>query len=207
MNKQDLKILAKKVKAIYSIKDNTNAFILNTQNNIYFATGQAVLRVTKDSTDNYKDFIIMVMNLLPVDLLNNIDKPYFFKFNKTAKVFNIEAFENAPLKVVTDLFYKLDNGLVDLVVTDYLKCLGDNITRVIKLPKGVKAFVDQNILTDKDVEVYFDNWLIDGFNIQGLQAKGNIIDNNYEVNIIQSRPLMVTFDSHYSMVIAPRLAR
>jgi hypothetical protein len=207
MNKKDLKALAKNVKGILLDKNNRISFIINNLNTMYFGSTKAVLRIVKDSSHNYKDFVLSLMSLIGVDLISSIDAPYYLQYTKDTKVFSRLDLDRSPLKGCVDIFYKLDNGFVDLVLTDYLRLNNvKNLTRVIKLPKGSKAFVDQNVLTVDDVEIYIDNALLDGIDTTGLQLKGNIMNDIDKVDI-NARPLMLTLDSHLFMVIAPMVIK
>jgi hypothetical protein len=207
MNKKDLKALAKNVKGILLDKNNRISFIINNLNTMYFGSGKAVLRIVKDSSHNYKDFVLSLMSLIGVDLISSIDTPYYLQYTSDTKVFSRLDLDRSPLKGCVDIFYKLDNGFVDLVLTDYLRLNNvKNLTRVIKLPKGSKAFVDQNVLTVDDVEIYIDNALLDGIDTTGLQLKGNIMNDIDKVDI-NARPLMITLDSHLFMVIAPMVIK
>jgi hypothetical protein len=207
MNKKDLKALAKNVKGILLDKNNRISFIINNLNTMYFGSGKAVLRIVKDSSHNYKDFVLSLMGLIGVDLISSIDTPYYLQYTNDTKVFSRLDLDKSPLKGCVDIFYKLDNGFVDLVLTDYLRLNNaKNLTRVIKLPKGSKAFVDQNVLTVDDVEIYIDNALLDGIDTTGLQLKGNIMNDIDKVDI-NARPIMLTLDSHLSMLIAPMVIK
>jgi hypothetical protein len=207
MDKKDIKALAKNVKGILLDKDTRLTFIINNLNTMYFGSSKAVLRIVKDSGHTYKDFVLTLMGLIGVDLITDIDKPYYLQYTRDTKVFSRLDLENSPVKGVVDLFYKLDNGFVDLVFTDYLRVnTHGNLTRVIKLPQGAKAFVNQDVLTDKDIEIYFDNAFIDGLDTMGLQVKGNII-NDPENNNINTKPFLLSFGEMFSMLVAPMVIK
>jgi hypothetical protein len=208
MNKKDLKALAKNVKGILTDKDNRKSFFINTDKVIYCGSGKALLRIVKDSSDNYKDFVLSLMGLIGVDLISGIDKPYYLEYTSTNKVFSFLDFDKAPsLMQVENLFTKLNDGLVDLVVSDYLRLNNSNhLARVIKLPKGSKAFVDQNVLTVDDIEIYFDNAIIDGLSVKGLLVKSNVM-NDIKNADINTRPFMIILDSNLSMVVGPMVIK
>jgi len=208
MVKKDLKALAKNVKGILLDKDNRFSFIINTDGALYCGSGKAVLRIVKDSGHTYKDFVITLMGLIGVDLITYIDQHYYLQYSRDTKVFTSLDMDKSPVRGVMDLFTKLDGGLVDLVFTDYLRVnTYGNLTRVIKLPQGSKAFVNQDVLTDKDIEIYFDNAFIDGLDTMGLQVKGNII-NDPENNNINTKPFLLSiFGSMFSMLVAPMVIK
>jgi hypothetical protein len=207
MVKKDLKALAKNVKGILLDKDTRLTFIINNINTMYFGSSKAVLRIAKDSGHTYKDFVLTLMGLIGVDLITDIDTPYYLQYTRDTKVFSRLDLDRSPIKGCVDIFYKLDNGFVDLVFTDYLRVnTHGNLTRVIKLPQGSKAFVNQDVLTDKDIEIYFDNAFIDGLDTMGLQVKGNIMNNDKSPDI-NTRPLLLSFGEMFSMLVAPMVIK
>jgi hypothetical protein len=207
MDKKDLKALAKNVKGILTDKENRISFFINTDTAIYCGSGKAFLRINKDTSHNYKDLVIAIMGLIGVDLISNIDKPYYLGYTSSSKVFSILEYDKAPLKAIEDLFTKLNGGLVDLLVSDYLRFNNSNhLARIIKLPKGSKAFVDQDVLTVEDIEIYFDNAIIDGLSVKGLPVKANVM-NDIKNADINTRPFMIILDGNLSMVVGPMVIK